>query len=97
MTRPRTRSGCEGQLAYVAGKGEFDPSALVELVRRAPRASTPSTAEQHDWHLILVVEDNERNLKLVRDVLGTRVRGHRGDAPPRTASSSRTGTSPTSC
>ena len=43
---PEDKERLEGQLAYAAGHGEFDPSALVELVGRATRALAPSTAEQ---------------------------------------------------
>ena len=42
---PEDKERPGGRLAYAAGHGEFDPSALVELVGRATRALAPSTAE----------------------------------------------------
>jgi two-component system, cell cycle response regulator DivK len=44
---------------------------------------------------VLIVEDNEKNMKLARDVL--QAKGYKTLEAARTASSSRSSTSPTSC
>ena len=68
MTRA-DRERLTGQISYLARKGTFGGKQLVDLVghvcgRRPPRGDA-MTATQ----LVLIVEDNDRNLKLARDVL----------------------------
>ena len=83
-----------GQISYLARKGEFDRAAFLELVRRLSRAPTRwSRRAAMAGELILIVEDNEKNMKLVRDLLqltATRRsrphrRGRRSRWPPRSA------------
>ena len=95
------RERLNSRSAHVAEKGRFSRTEFVELVRRCCRAPVPIEEIEVAGKLILIVEDNDKNMKLARDVLQ-----HRGfrtleavtaaDGMPRRSSTSPTSSSWTS-
>ena len=62
------RDRLAGRVSHLAQKGQLDRAALVELVSRLA-ASHAARRRGCAMTVVLVVEDNPRNLKLVRDLL----------------------------
>ena len=67
MTRAE-RDRLAGRVSHLAQKGRLDRAGLVELVGRARRRAHQRAGGRH-MTVVLIVEDNPRNLKLVRDLL----------------------------
>ena len=89
------RDRLAGRISHLAQKGDARPRATGRPRRPPGRRDRRGDTMTHA--LVLIVEDNPRNLKLVRDLLdhaGYRTLGRR---PPRTASSSPARTGPTWC
>ncbi len=92
------RERLAGQISHLAQKGAFGRAELVELVgrHRGCRSRRTGACVMTAAPLILIVEDNARNLKLVRDVLEYRRLPHAGGrATARRASRSPARTGPT--